>query len=251
MKSIAHAILEGLRPFAERNSIGDVRMGLGYSAVCLVSGEVGLCWTPKGENRCCHQFPEAGTLHGRSALELLEGIAHPTSSLKRMLGVATANALQAQFAEEPVLGRDVLPLLDLKPTDHLVMIGHFAPLMSDIRRSGCRLDVVEERPSEDELNREQGLLALKNCTTALITATTLVTGGLDEYLAALGSVRAAVLLGPSVPLFPDMFRGTGLTHLAGSRVRDGERALRIVSEGGGTPMLKPCLEAVVVQVPRA
>ena len=251
MNDIAKNIFESLRSFAEQNSIGDVRMGLGYSAVRLVSGEVGLCWTPKGENRCCQQFPEAGTLVGRLALELLEGIAHPASSLKRMLGVATANALGLQLAQESSLGMDVLSILDLKPTDHLVMIGHFGPLMPEIRRSGCRLDVVEEHPAADELNREQGLRALKSCTTAIITATTLVTGGLDEYLAALGSVRVAVLLGPSVPLFPGVFRGTGLTHLAGSRVRDGERALRIVSEGGGTPMLKPCLDTVVIPVPRA
>lgn len=226
-------------------------MGLGYSAVRLSSGEVGVCWTPKEGNRCCQQFPEAGTLSGRPATDLLEGIAHPGSSLKRMLGVATANALGSSLPQAPSLGGDLLPILALEQTDHLVMVGHFGPLIPEIRRTGCRLDIVEANPSEGELDREGGLAALKQCTVAIITATTLVTGGLDEYLEALGSVRAAVLLGPSAPLFPDVFRGTGLTHVAGSRVRDGARVLRIVSEGGGTPMLKPCLEAVVIPVPRA
>jgi len=250
MDTIAHKLVCALRSSAGKKTIGDVRIGLGYSAVRLVSGEIGLCWTPKEENRCCHQFPEAGTLAGRPALELLEGIEHTGFALKRMLGVATANALGLAQPPIPLLGGDVLSVLELKSTDHLVMVGHFRPLMPEIRRSGCRLDVVEALPSDGELDREQGLLALKSCTAAIITATTLVTGGLDEYLAALGSVRAAVLLGPSVPLFPDVFRGTGLTHLAGSRVRDGERVLKIVSEGGGTPMLKPSLEAVVIHVPR-
>ncbi|HNW34609.1 MAG TPA: DUF364 domain-containing protein [Candidatus Ozemobacteraceae bacterium] len=250
METIACKIFSALKASAGAETIGDIRMGLGYSAVRLISGEIGLCWTPKEESRCCHQFPEAGTLTGRPAADLLDGIAHPDSALKRMLGVATANALCLSQPPVSSLGGDVLSVLELKSTDHLVMVGHFGPLLPEIRRSGCRLDVVETCPADGELDREQGLLALKKCTVAIITATTLVTGGLDGYLAALGSVRAAVLLGPSVPLFPDVFRGTGLTHLAGSRVRDGERILRIVSEGGGTPMLKPCLEAVVVRVLR-
>jgi len=251
MKKISHTIYEALRETACAKTIGDVRMGLGYSAVRLSSGEIGLCWTPKEGNRCCQQFPEAGTLAGRPANDLLEGIAHPGSPLKRMLGVATANTLGLSLPQAPSLGGDILSILALKPTYHLVMVGHFGPLIPEIRRTACRLDIIEADPSEGELDREQGLAALQQCTVAIITATTLVTGGLDEYLAALGSVRAAVLLGPSVPLFPNVFRGTGLTHLAGSRVRDGERVLRIVSEGGGTPMLKPCLEAVVVPVQQA
>lgn len=251
MNTISSRLKDALKQVACTKTIGDVRMGLGYSAVRLSSGETGLCWTPKGGNRCCQQFSAAGTLSERPATDLLEGITHPDSALKRMLGVATANALGMAWTQAPSLGGELLPILNLGPGDHLVMVGHFAPLIPGIRRTGCRLSIVEANPSEGELDREQGLAALKQCTVAIITATTLVTGGLEEYLAALGSVRAAVLLGPSVPLFPDVFRGTGLTHLAGSRVLDGERALKIVSEGGGTPMLKPCLEALVVPVPQA
>jgi len=244
--TIGARLVACLRPVAAGVAVADVRIGLGYSAVRLSTGEVGVCWTPKGETRCCQQFSEAGTLAGRPAAEILAGLEQP-ESLKRMLGLAAANALVSRLPPPPLVGSDVLGMLALQPADHLVMVGHFAPLLPGIRKSGCRLQIVEARPEGEELGVEEGRRALGACSVAIITATTLVTGGLGEYLEALGSIRAAVLLGPSVPLFPDVFRGTGLTHLAGARVADGDRVVQIVSEGGGTPMLKAHLETVIIR----
>lgn len=244
---IATSLVAHLQPVAAGPEIADVRIGLGYSAVRLSTGEVGLSWTPKEEARCCQQFGEAGTLVGRPAGDLLAWLERP-DSLRRMLGLATANALGARLTPAPAMGADVIGLLGLQPADHVVMVGHFAPLVPPIKKTGCRLQIVEARPDGGELGPEEGRQALGHCSVAIITATSLVTGGLDGYLDALGSARAAVLLGPSVPLFPEVFRGSRLTHLAGSRVVDGPRVLQIVSEGGGTPTLKAHLEAVIVPV---
>ena len=131
------------------------------------------------------------------------------------------------------------------------MVGCFQPLLPGIRARGAHLDIIELDPSDDDtLSPEEGRQALRTCTVAILTATSLVTGTLDALLADLATAptkpRAAVLLGPSTPLIPLAFRGTPITHLAGSWVRNRIKALQIVSEGGGTPQLKPHLAAVTL-----
>jgi hypothetical protein len=43
---------------------------------------------------------------------------------------------------------------------------------------------------------------------------------------------------PSSPLCSDAFAWTKITHVAGSGVREADAVLRIVSEGGGTMLMK-------------
>jgi len=59
-----------------------------------------------------------------------------------------------------------------------------------------------------------------------------------------------VLFGPSSPLCPDVFEGTPITHVAGSRVRDPEGIMRVISEGGGTQIMKRYLDFEAVLVKR-
>jgi len=61
---------------------------------------------------------------------------------------------------------------------------------------------------------------------------------------ALGSPRVTVLMGPSTPLAAEIFRDTPLTQLGGAVVTDSARVLQIISEGGGTPALRPYLRFV-------
>jgi len=79
---------------------------------------------------------------------------------------------------------------------------------------------------------------------AIITATTLLNHTLEETLAALASPRVVAVIGPSTPLLPAVFSGTPVTHLGGAVVADSTRVLQIISEGGGTPALRPSLRFV-------
>jgi hypothetical protein len=53
-----------------------------------------------------------------------------------------------------------------------------------------------------------------------------------------------VLMGPSTPLLPEIFHDTPVRHLGGAIVVDSAKALQIISEGGGTPALRPYLRFV-------
>jgi uncharacterized protein (DUF4213/DUF364 family) len=85
---------------------------------------------------------------------------------------------------------------------------------------------------------------LKECTVAIITATALLNDTLEEVLNGLGNPRHVAILGPSTPLCPEIFHDTPVNHLGGARVRDAEKVMQIISEGGGTPAMRPYLRFV-------
>lgn len=245
MQTIQRKLVDLLSPRAEENIVSDVRIGLGYTAVTLEGGHTGVAWTPKTESNSCTHFASAGSLTGRPASVLLTMLCHQTSPLARAVGLATANALLSAQPHPPALPDEVIASLNLTSDDRVAMVGHFAPMVANIRKSGCRLDILELKPGHgDTLSLEEGRAALAECSVAIITATSLINGTLDGLLADLDSPRAAVILGPSTPLCPEAFQGTAVTHLAGARVTNGEAVLRTISEGGGTMLMKPYLEFV-------
>jgi hypothetical protein len=236
-------LIELLMPSAEGERIADVRIGLGYSVVKLGGGRAGVASTPGTGARCCTHLQAAGTLAGRPATELLAMLGDENSPLARAVGLATANALLASRTHPTTSRTDVLTLLDIKPDDHVVMFGDFAPLMPRLRESKCRVDVIELDPQRGgtvPLGREEVTVA--DCTIAIVTGTTLINATLDRVLAKLTRPRAAVLLGPSSPMCIEAFQGTAISHVAGARVRDADAVLSVVSEGGGTMKMKPFLD---------
>jgi hypothetical protein len=125
------------------------------------------------------------------------------------------------------------------------MVGLFSPLVERIRATGAILTVIEKNPERlDLLPPDQKQQALAGCDVAIVTATTLLNHTLEETLAALASPRVVAVIGPSTPLLPAVFSGTPVTHLGGAVVADSTRVLQIISEGGGTPALRPSLRFV-------
>jgi uncharacterized protein (DUF4213/DUF364 family) len=119
------------------------------------------------------------------------------------------------------------------------MVGSFGPLMPALRKTGCRLDVLElrnDRPGT--ISPTEGCEPLAACSVAIITGTSIVTGTLDGLLAGLRNPRAIIILGPSSIMCPQVFAETPVTHIAGVWVRNASAVEKIVSEGGGTMILK-------------
>jgi uncharacterized protein (DUF4213/DUF364 family) len=243
-------LMDHLIPLAGGAVVADVRIGLGYTAVKLESGQAGVAWTPKSDAPCCTHFQGAGTLTGRPATELLAFLTDEKSGLARAVGLATANALLSMLPKPRISREEVISSLNITAEDKVAMVGFFGPVVAELKKIGCRLDIVELNPHHgaDTLSPEQGKEALANCSVAILTGTSLINGTCDELLAGLGNPRAAVLLGPSSPLCVEVFSGTKVTHVAGSRVRDVDAVLRVVSEGGGTMLMKKYVDFETVPV---
>ena len=105
-------------------TLADVRIGLGYTYVELLDGAAGVAWTPdKNPLSSCTHLKRAGYLHEMSeqeALELLDG----TSHLERAVGLAAFNAVNSRVVRE-YSDVETISSLGIRPTDHVVMVGHF------------------------------------------------------------------------------------------------------------------------------
>lgn len=241
--TVQKRLIDFLLPHAEQVTISDVRIGLGYTAVKIQSGHGGVAWTPHASAPCCIHFQKAGTLIGRPAKELLSMLGDEVSALARAVGLATVNALLASLPRPPVLREEIISSLQITSNDRVAMVGYFGPVIAQLRKTGCQLDILELNAKHGEiLPPEKNSEVLAGCTVAIITGTSLINGTFHDLISTLGEPRAAVILGPSSPLCGDIFYDTKITHVAGSRVRDTDAVLRIVSEGGGTMLMKPYLD---------
>jgi uncharacterized protein (DUF4213/DUF364 family) len=227
---------------AESSIVVDVRIGLGYVGVSLDNGRAGLAALllhelPPG----CSVLPDAGKLSGKRTSFLLKNLVEGRNPLEKALGLATANALiQTESAGDE---RDALLIMNLTPEDRVAMVGLFTPMVPKIEATGAKLSIIERDPARMEIpSREDREKILQDCTVAIITATTLLNDTLEETLNDLGDPRHVALLGPSTPLCPEIFRGTPINHLGGSIVRDTDKVMQIISEGGGTPAMRPHLQ---------
>jgi uncharacterized protein (DUF4213/DUF364 family) len=225
--------------------ITDVRLGLGYVGIRLDGDRVGLAAVLRNElPPGCTTIHRAGTLTGRRASELLTYLVAGRTALDRAIGLATANALIENSAENE---KDTLELLGLTDRDHVAMVGMFRPLVKKIRATGAELSIIERDPAQMNVAGEDAEKnILQKCTVAIITATTIVTSTLEGILTTMGNPRHVVILGPSTPMCSPVFEDTAVTHLGGSSVLDSDKILQIISEGGGTPAMRPHLKFVTV-----
>ncbi len=247
--AIPQRIINLLEPVAQEARVADVRIGLGYTSVRLESGHQGLAWTARSSSGSCSHEAKAGALAGRPAMELLQLLGGFGSPLSKTLGLATANALAATLERPSATTTEILELIDVQPEDHVAMVGFFGPLVPRLRTIGCRLDILElnaDKPGA--LRPDEGLAPLAECTVAIITATSLITGTMDNLLESLGGPHTVVILGPSTCMRPEVYTDTPVTHLAGCWVRDSQAVAQIVSEGGGTRLLKHHLEFATISL---
>jgi uncharacterized protein len=241
---IAQRLHEYLSEPIKGIKVREVRIGVGYTAVALNRRGTGLAAVIR-ENMASHcgVVAKAGKLSGMLASELLLYLLNSCNAAERALGLATANAILS--AEAPQEESDTLALMNLSSRDHVAMVGFFRPLVPRIEKTGAQLTVLEKNKAlPDILNFKSRGNVLKTCTVAIITATSILNNTLEIILNELGNPRWVSILGPSTPVCRDIFAGTPVTHLGGSIVMDRQKVMQIVSEGGGTPALRPYLRFV-------
>lgn len=232
-------IVKQLREYLLKNvperKISDLRIGLIYTGILLDDGKAGVAYAFSENFSDCHSF-FAGSrpVKGRSTHEVLRCLGS-SNMVEASVGIATVNALINQEREE-TQGGDVLDALELKETDRVVMVGAFVPMISHLKERVRELLIFElqDQLGEGVLSAEKAFHELPQCDVALITSTSLINGTMDLLIeAAVKGCRDVVLLGPSTPLLPEIFKPLGVTMLSGLMVTDPPGILQVVSEGGG------------------
>jgi uncharacterized protein (DUF4213/DUF364 family) len=244
-------IREIVEKTAGSRRIEDVRVGLTYTAVGLDNGGAGVAYTFKDERfRGCSVFSGIRPLTGKLVAEL-SALVESNHKIESALGLAIANAVMNVTPQKGLSG-DVLEVIEFHPTDKVAMIGAFGPLIPILKRKVQRLDVFEEKPdlSAGAAPAAEALRKLSDYDVALISSTTIINNTVEGLLEAASRCRETVLLGPSTPLVPEIFRDTPITCLSGMTVEDRTGIFRVVSEGGGTRLFQPYVKKWNVAVGR-
>lgn len=222
---------------AGEERVADVRIGLGYTAVRLTSGKVGVGAMLRHllDKAGCSILSYAGTVAGRKVADVIP-LLRSESIVEASVGLAAINALAQWEKEMDSPEEDLVRLLRIGPHDAVGMVGNMAPVLERLRHFAERCVVFDdglpgaEGITEATLEEE----ILPKCSVVILTATSLLNKTFDRLMELSAGAREICLMGPSTPLIPEVFRPMGVTVLAGRRFIDSERLLRVVSEAGGT-----------------
>ncbi len=232
---------------AKKTLVTDVRIGLGYTAVLLDNGQMGLAYTfHRDLTGGCTVFRGLRPLRGRPAAELLT-MFDSTDKIEAAVALATSNAL-TNTGKDDVLEGDTLEYLTLHSDDTVGMVGYFGPMVPLLRKKVSSLNIFEQvdRQKGDILPQADAFRLLPHCDVALITSTSILNRTVDDLLDAARSCREIALLGASTPLIPEAFADSAVSILSGVVVTRPLEIMRVVSEGGGMRLFKNYIRKVNV-----
>jgi uncharacterized protein (DUF4213/DUF364 family) len=211
-----------------------VWIGLHWTAVTVTRNgrpRCGLASTLPGDCHVPHAeaaVPWAGHLMEHGALELA-GLARSSHTLEASIGVAAINAL-LEVDESQCRDENALHTLQREGAGKRVaLIGHF-PFIPRLRPAVEELWVLEHHPQPGEFPAERAADLLPQADVIAITGTALINHTLQELLPLCRPEALVMILGPSTPLSPVLFRH-GATVLAGTLVVDPAAALRCLGQG--------------------
>ena len=91
---------------------------------------------------------------------------------------------------------------------------------------------------------DQQPVLLPECTKMIITGSSTINGSVDGLLAMCSNAQQIAMVGSSTPMFPEGWKDTKVTTLAGSwwpKDRKDE-IFRIISQGGSIAQLRPIIQ---------
>jgi hypothetical protein len=162
----------------------------------------------------------------------------PAGSVGRAVGIAALNALSVPDVEWLVGD----PMAALSADVAVVAtVGLFGPAFGKFYDVAVR--VVERDPDTVDpvtlpgdvettlFGPEAAATAFDGADVCFVTGSTLVYGGIDDYLAAAATVPLVVLVGATASFRPEPLFDRGVDLLAGARVRDAARVRERVAAG--------------------
>ncbi len=240
-------------PFLEGKRISEVRIGLGLLAVELDDGSLAVSYVLRDElPPGCAVIPADMALSGVEAREMAAWTFKARNPLLTSLGVAVLNSVVDSAAIERC-SRDLLPEL-IHPDDQIGMIGYIEPMTHVLRSRTTKELIIFDRSREqrgDVYPESRQHELLPRCDILLVTGTTTLNHTLEAILQRAPNAREIVLVGTSTPLYPEVFRDTRVTLLAGALWRREHRAaiFSAISEGRGMRALSRYGTKVYLPVP--
>ncbi|MDD2221583.1 MAG: DUF364 domain-containing protein [Clostridia bacterium] len=231
---------------ADALTVADVCIGVGYTGVKLSDGSGGCCYTIRGElGPKCGVIEGAGTLIGRPAADLIK-MAISVKPAEASLGVATINAVLNNSYSE---AKNALDEMAVKAGDKIGIIGYFYPVVKRFQETAADIYVFERHLTDDFLLPDWAEnIYLPECDVVVITGVTFINKTIDYVLSLCTKSKEIVIMGASTIMAPDILKKYGVTLLAGSRVSDPDRLLKVIAQGGGGLDVLDCTEKLCLRL---
>ena len=215
----------------------DLRVGP-YWVVVRTSLGAGLASALRSEEHLHGSQPVhgAGDLHRKTPLELA-GFLRSESPPESAIGLASVNAILGPTADHLRDEKAVAILRERGRGRKVAMIGRF-PFADGLREHCEQLWVFERglNRRQEDLGEEAMEQLLPQADVVAVTATTLLNRTLPTVLAGVRPDAFVMLLGPSTPLTPALFR-YGFDVLCGTVIDDSEAVVRAVEQGAVTSQI--------------
>lgn len=208
--------------------VRSVLVGVHWTAVC--STRCGLATTMAGDKPHDHTavVRDVGRLHTKSAQDLA-ALALSENTLEAGIGVAAINSLLEPDERNAVEMNASEVLMKHGTGKNIALVGHF-PFIPKLRTAAKNLRVMEQHPSVDDYPAVSAAEFIPESDVVALTASALMNHTIDDLLALCRPDALVMVLGPSAPLSPVLFRH-GVAVIAGSRVMDEAAVLSCVGQG--------------------
>ena len=221
MSQLVEKILESAQSRLAGKTVTDLVVGVSLVACELSDGEIGISYVLRDDlPNGCSAFPYVQEVIGKPAAEIASWLKTGEDNLKRAIAdaVLTASA-GSDFPED---AKDGLPFgITASPSDTAGMIGLIEPVARVLEKAAGKLIVFDEglaRHGGNPLVMPSSKQAelLPTCDIVVLSGTTVVNGSIDALLKMCPKAREIIMVGTSTPMFPDGFKDSGITRLAGS-----------------------------------
>ena len=236
--------------------INRVVVGLGYTGVEIFALSfdpfLGLAYTLPNviKNFNCSKIDFAGSLTEKKIEEIL-GWAYAAPSLKKIIGIATLNALSQHILEilnpYKMLKVDLIEYLKINKDTKVTFIGQIKPLIQKISKITKSITIIENAILESSSFKEFKIksninqLEEKDFITDILfcTGTTLINNTMENILQGFKrKAKHIIVIGPTASMIPDIMFDFGVHIVGGMKILNADATLKILQEGGGTKIFK-------------
>ena len=242
-------LVDAALPLARAKRTKRVVVGLNYTLAEVERLGPGLAYTLLDKGNCCELSHEI-SFWRRPADILIKGYLSG-NPVERSVALAVMNAIfnNRKEVKKQATQEDIFAKLPIDSSSEVVMIGEIRPIVAKLEGRVKKVWIFDGE--WEELKYSFGEVA-KKASVAVITSSTLVNQTLEEIFEFVKDVPEVLLVGPSTPLKPEVFRFTPVTWLCGAISESSELLFQLVCEGKGAPAFfkQKALKKIALRVPK-
>ena len=219
---------------AEQRRIEHICIGLGYTAVALDDGSVGIAYTFLDEKRGCTLVDDQTDYENGPAPPVLAKL-QVENLVERSVGLATVHALNhARAAHFDDDRGTLLDDLDVKEGDTVAMVGYFEPVARQIEERGAEVVAHDIGKGIGSSESFYAFLSSGDARALILTSTSVIGGTTESVLEHLPAGTPCALLGPTTPMVPEGLDHLPISVLGGTHPVETEAVVKAVRHGMGT-----------------